>query len=173
MTKTSLLLAALASGLIAGAPAQAQPPYPGADDMHARPDSRGAMMPPRMPRMAPPSRMPPAHQFPSPDELARMVPPEPLTEEQIRERFASQRAQLKEMIERDREAATRYAQDFAKYQKQQSDMLARMMSRAEKKREAMLKALDSSEQMVLERFRQYQQAEESNPQEPGKESSAQ
>lgn len=117
----------------------------------------GAGMPP-MQRMAP--RKPSMYQFPSPQELARMAPPEPMTEKRIQERFAKQRAQMTEALDRDREAATRYAQDFSRYQKQQSDALAELMARAETRREAMLKRLDEREQQVLERFRQHQQAQD-------------
>ncbi len=172
MRKTSFIAAALLAGLMSGTTLQAQPPYSGAADTASNNAPRGAMMPPRLPRMGP-SRIPSTHQFPSPGELARMVPPEPMTEQRIQQQFAAQREQLKDMIERDRDAATRYAQDFAKYQKQQADALKDLMARAEKRREAMLQHLDTREQQVLERFRQYQQARQAASEPASQDSAAQ
>jgi hypothetical protein len=172
MRKTSFIATALVAGLMSSTTLQAQPPYAGAADMAANNPTRGAMQAPRLPRMSP-SRTPAVHQFPSPGELARLVPPEPMTEARIQQQFAAQREQLLDMIERDRDAATRYAQDFAKYQKQQADALKDLMSRAEKRREAMLQHLDKREQQVLERFRQYQQAKQSAAEPTSQDSAAQ
>lgn len=95
-------------------------------------------------------------EFPSPDELARMAPPEPMTEEKIKQRFAKQKADLEANLERDRKAAERYAKDFARLQKFQADRLAEIMAKAEERRVEMLQRLEQQEKQVLEQFRQQQ-----------------
>ncbi len=97
--------------------------------------------------------------FPTPEELARLAPPEPLTEAKIRQRFAEQREILQKAIEQDRKRAEKYARDFARYQKYQAQQLADIMAQAEKHRDQMLKRLDQREQQVLENFRQHKQPE--------------
>ena len=96
-------------------------------------------------------------EFPTPDELSRLVPPEPLTEVKIKQRFANQRETLQKAIAQDRKRAEQYARDFARYQKYQAEQLANIMAAAEKQRELMLKRLDQREQRVLENFRQRNQ----------------
>ena len=94
--------------------------------------------------------------FPTVEELSRMVPSEPLTEDRIKKRFADRKAKLKKLLDQDRQAAVKYAQDFSKYQKQQSDNLVKLMARAEKRRTAILKNLEAQEQRILEQFRKQQ-----------------
>lgn len=101
----------------------------------------------------PPRFMP---EFPSAQELARMAPPEPMTEEKIKQRFARQKADLQASIERDRKAAEKYASDFARLQKYQADRLAEMMARAEERREQMMQRLQQREDQVLQQFREQQ-----------------
>ena len=144
----------------------APPPYPKHPQMYEQ-MMGGRGMPPadmpypmhhqdfRRPPM-PPQFMP---EFPSPEELSRMTPPEPLTEEKIRQRFARQKANLQESLERDRKAAEKYASDFARMQKYQADRLAEIMADAEKRREMMLQRLEQREQELLEQFRQQQAPE--------------
>ena len=93
-------------------------------------------------------------EFPTPDELSRMTPPEPMTEEKIKARFAKRKAHVEEIVAQDRKHAEKYAKDFARFQKHQADQLAKIMSRAEKQRAAMLGRIDKREQRVLENFRQ-------------------
>lgn len=146
--------------------ASAQPPqpgYPGHPMMHGdnmpHPMMRGQNMPHPMPHpdLAPP-RMPPmiAPGFPSPEELARMAPPEPMTEEKIKDRFAKQKVELQASLERDRKAAAKYASDFARLQKFQADRLAEIMAKAEERRESMLQRLEEQEKRALEQFREQQ-----------------
>jgi hypothetical protein len=112
-----------------------------------------------MPMFTPPPALerPAFAEFPTPDELAQLVPPEPLTEEKIKQRFAAQRELLQKAIEQDRQRAEKYARDFDRYQKYQADQLASIMSAAEKQRDLMLKRLELREQRVLENFRQRNQ----------------
>ena len=91
--------------------------------------------------------------FPTPEELARMTPPEPITEEKIKKRFAKHRARVEETIAFDRKQAEKYAKDFARYQKHQADQLAKIMARAEKQREQLLNRVNQYEQRALENFR--------------------
>ena len=157
MKTTAMLLPAMAAGLFVLSSAQAQPPRTQGADMAM--GDQSMEMP--IQRMRPP-RPPAPPRFPSPRELARMVPPEPISEEVIRERFAKRREQLVEMLTEDRQAAERYAQDFARYQKQQADSLSKIMARAEERRKAILKHLEEREAQVLERFRQNRQNQKSD-----------
>lgn len=91
--------------------------------------------------------------FPTADELARMTPPEPMTEEKIKQRFAKRKARVEEAVARDRKQAEKYAKDFARFQKHQADQLAKIMAQAEKQREAMINRITKREQQVLENFR--------------------
>ncbi len=101
--------------------------------------------PPMMPR------------FPTPEELQQLVPPEPLTEEQIRKRFEERKQFISEMMERDRKAAEQYAKDFARYQKYQSEQLAEIMKRAEAHRQAVLERIDRELEQALKRFKAQQE----------------
>ena len=92
-------------------------------------------------------------EFPTPEELSRMTPPEPMTAEKIKQRFAKRKARIAETIAHDRKQAERYAKDFARFQKHQADQLAKIMARAEKNREALLTRINKREQQVLENFR--------------------
>ena len=142
-------------------------------NVQAMPPQSSYNMPEKMPMQAgkqpqrnmqrPQYKRPPKPTFPSAEQLSRMLPPEPVTEDAIKQRFADQRARLTEEIERDRKAAEEYAKDFARMQKFRAEQLAEMMGRAEKRREAMLQRLDEREQAVLERFRQRQQPESQPP----------
>lgn len=97
--------------------------------------------------------------FPSPEQLARMTPPDSkMTEEKIRQHFAKRKEQMTESMERDRKDAENYARDFARMQKFQSDRLAKIMANAEKQREEMLKRLDAQEKHMLENFNKQQEA---------------
>ncbi len=96
---------------------------------------------------------PPLPRFPTIEELDRLSPPEPMTEEKIKERFAAQKARITESIERDREAAKKYAEDFARMQKHQADRLAELMDKAEKRRGEILTRIDEQEQRALIYFR--------------------
>ena len=109
----------------------------------------------KQPHMTPPPVEAPMKfaDFPSAEELARMTPPKPMTEEKIKQRFAQRKTMLNKVLEKDRKAAEKYAQEFSRYQKHQSDSLAQLMARAEKRREQMLQRLDEQEQRVLENFR--------------------
>lgn len=154
--KISIVVAALCAGSLAsGAFAQTRPmpenTLQGSDKI----------MPGSMPKplfTPPPAFERPAFpDFPTPQELARMAPPEPMSEAKIKQRFAEQRELLQKAIEQDRKRAEKYARDFDRYQKYQAKQLARIMADAERQRELMLKHLDQREQRVLENFRQQQQ----------------
>jgi len=135
----------------------AMPPQPGE---RFQPSHRSMMMPKPMqhPDVAPrPIKRQLFPGFPSPEELARMAPPEPMTEDKIKQRFAKRLADLNESLDRDRKQAEKYAKDFARLQKFQADRLAEIMAQAEKRREAMVERLKQREQQVLEQFRQQQQ----------------
>ena len=133
-------------------------PPPMWDSMSENMPMHDMRYPPRNRRFLPPPPGPDFSDFPTVEELARMTPPEPVTEETIKSRFSQRKEQLKKFMEQDRKAAVKYAQDFSKYQKQQADNLVKLMAMAEKRRTAILKQLEEQEQIVLERFRQ-QQAE--------------
>jgi uncharacterized membrane-anchored protein YhcB (DUF1043 family) len=83
-----------------------------------------------------------------------------MTEAKIKERFAKRKAAMTEMMERDRKAAEKYAQDYARLQKHQADTLAEIMANAEKRREDMLKRIDDMEKKVLQRFQESKAAEQ-------------
>ena len=95
--------------------------------------------------------------FPTPDQLANMIPPEPMSAGKIMSRFAKRKTLLSESLDRDRQSAEKYARDFAKYQKHQAEMLAEIMSKAEKRRQQMLQRLDLDEKHALAQFEKYQQ----------------
>ncbi len=162
MIKTSMLSAAITAAMLtssAGLAQAPQQPQPGA----ANAPMGNPMMQPGMNRQrftppTPPARLP-MPEFPTPEELSEMAPPEPLTEEKIKERFAKRKAKMTEILNRDRKAAEKYAQDYARLQKHQADSLADIMAKAEKRREAILQRIDQMEQKVLERFKQNQAAE--------------
>ena len=101
--------------------------------------------------------------FPTPDQLANMIPPEPMTVEKIKSRFAKRKSLLSESMDRDRKSAEKYARDFAKYQKHQAETLAEIMSQAEKRRQQMLQQLELDEQHALSQFEQFQQHAENTP----------
>jgi hypothetical protein len=160
MKKNTLITACALALLNLTNPLQAQQPAPAFESHPMMPMLYGENMPSPMyrpqfgrPDMSP--RMMP--DFPSPEELERMAPPQPLTEEIIKQRFAKRKAALEENLDRDRKAAEKYAQDFARYQKYQADRLAEIMAEAEKRREAMLQRLEQHEQQMLEDFRSQQQ----------------
>lgn len=162
MIKTSMLSATISAVLFLSSTASAQAPQMPKQDYYSAPSMGGpmkhhGMKPPRFTPPPPPPKMKMPN-FPSAAELARMAPPEPMTEEKIKARFAKRKAALNEVMDRDRKAAEKYAQDFARLQKYQADRLAEIMSKAEKQREARLKRLDEQEQKMLERFRQSQSA---------------
>ncbi len=102
-------------------------------------------------------------EFPTPDELARMTPPEPMTAEKIKKHFAKHKARIEETIARDRKQAEKYAKDFSRYQKHQADQLAKIMAKAEKQREAMLNRLGKREQRALENFQKRNTARQTEP----------
>ena len=176
MTSKRLISATLLSGLFMSPSAVAtDPDYPRIP-REAMPDRMPMYdMPPRgmsMPRFNQP---PPTSfsDFPTAAELASMMPSEPVTEEQIKQRFSARKEKLKKMLDQDRKAAVEYAQDFSRYQKQQSDNLVKLMARAEKRRTAIFKRLEEQEKRVLEQFRQRNQAPEEEPEkaEPSSQSS--
>ena len=125
--------------------------------MHQQNMNRPAFNPPEMPQR------PSFNEFPTPNELARMTPPEPMTEEKIKQRFAKRKAHIEETIASDHKRAEKYAQDFARFQKHQADQLAKIMARAEKQREAMLSRVNEREQQVLENFRKRKAARNNKP----------
>lgn len=96
-------------------------------------------------------------EFPTPEELARMTPPEPITEEMIKKRFSKIRKHVEETTSRDRKQAEKYARDFARFQQYQADQLAKIMARAEKQREKLLNRVNEREQQALENFRKRSQ----------------
>lgn len=156
MHKMTLVSTAIASLLAFHLPASAQTAQPSQTPVPMHKNMPHAMPhPPMHPRAM---NRPPRADFPSPEALAKMTPPEPMTEEKIKQRFAMRKAKMTEMIERDRKSAKEYAEDFERYQQHRSEQLKEMMSRAEQRREQMLKRLDEQEQHALERFRQRQQA---------------
>ncbi len=128
--------------------------------MHGQ-DMRPPMRPPEFKRPDMPPRFTP--DFPSPQELARMAPPEPMTEEKIKQRFAKQKEDLQANLDRDRKAAEKYAADFARFQKYQADRLTEIMARAEERRGQMLQRLEEQEKRVLLQFREQQAAEKADP----------
>lgn len=161
MTKTVLFSVAIfaASSLSSSAFAQSSqnlPMHGGMPDHHNTPMHSTMQQSTNEPSFTSPAMPPrPAFaDFPTPDELARMVPPEPLTEELIKQRFAKQKETLQKAIDRDRKQAEQYARDFARYQKFQAEQLAKMMEQAEKHREQLIKRLEQREQHMLETFRQ-------------------
>jgi hypothetical protein len=151
--------------LFAGQVALAQP-IP-AENPHAAPAAKpplGMHQPMQrlpMPKR-PPVKRPALPPLPSAAQLQRMLPPEPPTEEAIKQRFSQQRAHLEETLERDRKAAEQYAKDFDRMQKFQAEQLAKIMASAEQRREAMLQRLNEHEQSMLERFRQMRSAQQPN-----------
>ena len=154
MTRRLLITTTFISGLLianAGMAGDSPYPYGKASRMAESKPMQGRMPPPPM---RSPRQQPGMMEFPTPQELSRMLPPDPITEADIQERFAKRREHINEMLERDRQAATRYAQDYARYQKAQSDRLAEMMARAEERRKSVLKRLEEQEQRALEYFRQ-------------------
>jgi predicted acylesterase/phospholipase RssA len=175
MNKKRFVPAALAAMLGISAPLHAQQaPYGGQRPMPRMMDNgmpypppapmKRQFTPPAMPE--PPvaiSDAPPMMpRFPTPEELQQMMPPEPLTEEQIRQRFEERKQFITEMMERDRKAAERYAQDFARYQKYQSEQLAEIMKRAEAHRKAVLERLDRELEQALKRFEEIRREQEQN-----------
>lgn len=119
------------------------------------------MKPPAFKNPGMPQR-PTFSEFPTPDELARMTPPEPMTEEKIKQRFEKRKARIAEHIQMDRKQAEKYAKDFARFQKHQADQLAKIMARAEKSREDLLARINKREQQALENFRKRQAARNQN-----------
>ena len=83
-----------------------------------------------------------------------MTPPEPMTEEKIRQRYAKIKENILKSNEQDRKEAEKYARDFAKYQKYQAEQLRKIMAQAEQQRSNMLTKIAQQEQRALERFRQ-------------------
>jgi len=157
-----IVVAALCAGSRAsGAFAQTRP-MPG-----NMPQGADKIMPGSLPKplFTPPpaAKRPVIPDFPTPQELARITPPEPMTEAKIKQRFAEQREVLQTAIERDRKRAEKYARDFDRYQKYQAQQLARIMADAERQRESMLKHIDQREQRVLENFRQHQKDDTQKP----------
>ena len=172
MTRERSITAILVTGLFLSLSTYAQDPdYP-----------RGSnrMMPERMPMLdmpypamdVPPYIPPPPGaftDFPTAAELSRMVPREPITEDRIKKRFADRKEKLKKLLDQDRKAAVKYAQDFSKYQKQQADNLVKLMAKAEQRRTAIFKRLEAQEKRVLEQFRQQQQGGTEQTQTPASE----
>jgi len=113
--------------------------------------------------MAPDFNAPAFANFPTPEEMARMTPPEPMTEERIRQRYAKIKENIQKSNEQDRKEAEKYAQDFSKYQKYQAEQLRKIMAQAEQQRSNMLTKIAQQEQRALERFRQQQKPQTIEP----------
>jgi len=108
----------------------------------------------------PTSEQPLFNQFPTPEELARITPPAPMTEEKISKHFSRLKSRMEKTVAQDRKAAEKYAKDFARFQKHQADQLAKIMANAEKQREAMIKRVAEREKLVLEKFRKHNKSPE-------------
>ena len=171
MNKKRFVPTAVAALVGLSLPAQAQQPQapygPGGQPPMPRMMDNGMPFPaPAKRRFAPPAMPEPpvaidnappmTLRFPTPEELQQLVPPEPLTEEQIRKRFEERKKFIQNMMERDRKAAEQYARDFARYQKYQSEQLAEIMKRAEQHRKAVLERIDREMEQALKRFQQRQ-----------------
>ncbi len=87
-----------------------------------------------------------------------MKPAEPMNEATIKQYYAERRARMEDRLKRDREAASSYSTDFEKLQQHENETLKKMMDRAEKRREAMLKRLAEQEKRSLDRFKKYQES---------------
>jgi len=92
--------------------------------------------------------------FPSATEMRMMSP---MTEKKINERFAIQKANLQKIIDNDKKAAAKYAEDFAKYQKSQADQLKKMMTDADKQRAKTMENLELQHQMALQHLKKMQE----------------
>ena len=104
--------------------------------------------------------------FPTPEQLSNMVPPEPMTAEKIKDRFAKRKAMLTESLERDRKSAEKYAQNFARYQKHQAETLASIMKKAEERRQQTLENLEQQEKHALAKYAEFQQKSDQAPAAP-------
>jgi len=175
MNKKHFVPAALAAVLGISTPLHAQQTAYGGEPPMPRMQDNGMPYPPPAPmkrRFAPPAMPEPPMaindappmmpRFPTPEEMRQMLPPEPLTEEQIRQRFEERKKFITEMMERDRKAAEKYAQDFARYQKYQSEQLAEIMKRAEARRKAVLERLDRELEQALQRFKERKQSQQAS-----------
>ena len=156
---TSVFVASLAITTSVLAQGSSMSPYQGMQN----PTSATRQAMPR-PDFMPPEFNPQAFaNFPTPEELARMTPPEPMTEERILKRYAQLKQAMQKNNEQDRKEAEKYAQDFAKYQKYQAEQLHKIMAQAEQQRNNMLTKIAQQEQRALERFRQQQKPKSVEP----------
>lgn len=157
MKKTTLFSAALIATYSLTGTSFAQNPQAMPDHKNMQHHMNSPMHQQNMPPAAfKPSGAPPRpsfSEFPTPEELARMTPPEPMTEEKIKQHFAKRIARINETISLDRKRAEKYAKDFARFQKHQADQLAKIMAKAEKQRERLLSRINKQEQKALENFR--------------------
>ena len=101
--------------------------------------------------------------FPTPQELARMTPPDPLTEQTIKQHFTKMKERAEKINAQDRKQAEKYAHDFARYQKFQAEQLKKMMDRAEQQRARILARIEEREQRMLEHFRELQNPQPAQP----------
>lgn len=157
MKKTTLISAALLATFSFTGTSFAQNPQSMPDHGNMQHHMSSPMQHQNMPPAAfKPAGAPPRPaftEFPTPEELARMTPPEPMTEEKIKQHFAKRIARINETIALDRKRAEKYAKDFARYQKHQADQLAKIMAKAENQRERLLNRIKKHEQKALENFR--------------------
>ncbi len=118
----------------------------------------------QMHQQHPPMPRPKFIEFPTSEELSMMTPPEPITEEMIKKRFAKQKARVEKAVAFDRKQAEKYAKDFARYQKYQADQLAKIMAKAEKQRQKMIDRVDEQEKRALENFKKRTESRKLEPQ---------
>ncbi len=90
--------------------------------------------------------------FPTPQELEQMTPPEPMTIEKIKQQFSLHRKNLLKAIEEDKKAADKYARDFARYQEHQAKLLKTILDNASKQRLLAIQRLNQREEQAMAHF---------------------
>ncbi|MBL7003467.1 MAG: hypothetical protein ISR69_05525 [Gammaproteobacteria bacterium] len=90
--------------------------------------------------------------FPSPEELKRMAPPKPMTEEALKQRLTLQIQRTKKVMAADKKRSAKYAEDFARYQKHQADTLAKMMAKADAQRMKVLNRMEEQQKQIIASF---------------------
>jgi len=100
--------------------------------------------------------------FPTPQELEQMTPPEPMTAEKITQQFSLHRKNLHKAIEEDKKAADKYARDFARYQQHQAKLLKTILDNASKQRLLAIQRLNQREEQAMAHFIKNQQETTNN-----------
>lgn len=100
-----------------------------------------------------------APQYPSNQAMmmpTQQAPMPPMSKELLKQRLDARLESVKKRLAFDQFQANSYAENFARYQKQQADALNNMMQESEKQRQYILHRIEKQHEIMLQQFENYQ-----------------